>query len=97
MADSGVVTMPADNALIEVIAPMPTTDWCSLTATGHKDIQILVYASGVESTWSDSGAWVQMQKLVVGDSGAFSRIAPAPYFTIRAQGPVGTTCRVTVT
>lgn len=97
MADSGMITMPADNETIECIAPMATTDWCTLQATGHKDIQVFVYTSGVESTWSDEGHWVLAKKLVVGHEGAFYRVPPAPYFTVRAQGPVSETVRVTVT
>lgn len=97
MADSGVVTMPADNGMIECVAPMATTTWCSLQAQGNRDIQIFVYTSGVDDTWSESGNWILEKKLVIGDQGIFYRIPPTPYVTIRAQGPVGTTCRVTVT
>lgn len=97
MADSGVITMPADNAMIECIAPMAVTDWMTLQATGDKDIQIFVYTSGFSETWSDGDGWVVSKKLVIGHEGAFYRVPPSPHVTIRAQGPVDTTCRVTVT
>ncbi len=97
MADSNTVAMPANNAMIEVIAPTPSSVWCTLSATGHRDIQLFVYVSGVDDTWSDGGYWALAHKMVIGDKGAFYRVPPTPYFTIRAQGPVGETCRVTVT
>ena len=97
MADSGVVTMPADNALIECIAPMANPDWKTLQASGNKDIQLFVYTSGVDDAWSENGHWVLAKKLVIGHEGVFYRVAPSPYVTVRAQGPAGETCRVTVT
>lgn len=97
MADSGVITMPASNAAIECIAPIATTDWRTLAASGDRDIQILIYASGLDSEWSDAGHWALIKRLVIGDDGAFFRVSPAPYITVRAQGPEGSACRVTVT
>lgn len=97
MADSGAVVMPANNALVECIAPMAVADWRTLQATGNHDIQLFVYTSGTDSTWSDDGNWIIAKKLVIGREGVFYRIAPTPHMTIRAQGPEGETCRVTVT
>lgn len=97
MADSGAVTMPADNDTIECIAPMASVDWKTLACNGNRDIQVLIYASGVDATWPGTGHWSVIKKFVIGDDGVFYRVPPAPYITVRAQGPTGSSCRVTVT
>lgn len=87
--------MPADNETVEAIAPVDASaDWCSIIATGHKDICLLVYTSGYQSTWSDGEGWTIYKKDHLGDHGAHMRCPPAPYMCIRLQGPVGETARV---
>lgn len=96
MADSGALTMLADNATQEAIAPFAVTEWKTLTVTGHRDINVLIYVSGYQAEWDSGTGWAIMTRLTVGDNGIFFRIAPAAKICIRVQGPVGKSCRVVV-
>ncbi len=94
MADSGALTMPANNATIEAIAPMAVTEWKTLTATGHRDINVIVYVSGYQTDWDGGTGWAIARKHTIGDNGVAERVAPAGQVCVRVQGPIDEECRV---
>lgn len=96
MADSGVLTMLANNVTQEAIAPFAVTEWKTLAVTGHRDINVLIYVSGYQTEWDGGSGWAVMTRLTVGDNGIFFRIAPAARICIRVQGPINESCRVVV-
>lgn len=94
MADSGDLTMLANNDTQEAIAPMAAADWMTLTATGNQDINVLVYVSGYQTAWADGDGWAVARRYTIGPSGMVERVAPAASVCVRVQGPVGEGCRV---
>lgn len=94
MADSGALTMPANNTTIEAIAPMAVTEWKTLTATGHRDINVIVYVSGYQADWSNGVGWAIAKRYTIGDNGIVERISPAAKVCVRVQGPINEECRV---